>query len=209
MGALLLIPIKLLTIVAPNTFGHQNFRSLNRPPLTGFLTDLTSIAFTPSLDPENGEIGNQSERCSQGAKITAIEVPDEHRCEQENPQHDPHDRRPAEGEHPERFDISINRIVPGDQKIRDRRSQEGIFDIDGPTFQPRWKLEPESGRDHPVQKLSQSPKRAYSAAVQPSPQQGGCKGEDNKQIPGEIVFKKWEVPLQDSEDIDHGDEAAP
>src|SRR5216117_2845499 len=75
--------IEALAIVAANAFGRHNYRSANSAPLARLLADLTGVAFRPALDPKDGQVREQPEKCANGAKEAAVKIPDENRrCKQ-------------------------------------------------------------------------------------------------------------------------------
>ena len=53
---LLRVQIESFAVIAAYAFSHQNVWALNRSPFAGLLTNLTVVAFGPTLDPKNGEV---------------------------------------------------------------------------------------------------------------------------------------------------------
>src|SRR5437870_6066591 len=152
--ALLLVHVEALAIVASDALTRDDFGSANRTPLAGFLADLTRIAFRPTLDPKNSQVREQSKKRANRTEEPAIQIPDENRREEQHAQPQPHSSRRLEREHPEGFDVSVDRDVLGYKEIQDCGSKQTVFDVAGSSIDPARHLEAEPGRDNLIEKLS-------------------------------------------------------
>ena len=56
MRTLLRVQIESFAVIAAYALSHQNVWALNRSPFAGLFTNLTVVAFGPTLDPKNGEV---------------------------------------------------------------------------------------------------------------------------------------------------------
>src|SRR5262249_5681249 len=105
VDALLLVHVEALAIVAANSLGLDDFRSLDRAPLTRPLADLARLALGPALDRTKRRHGRNDAECrADRAQKPAVQIANEHRRRQQQADANPHHRRAGKPEHPERFD---------------------------------------------------------------------------------------------------------
>src|SRR5262249_9213899 len=109
VGALLLIEVEPLAVVAADALALHDLRSANGAPLAGLLADLAGPAFAPSLDAEHRERRQDAERRADRAEEAAVQVADEHGRDEQHSETDPHAGRPEQPEHPERFRVADRR----------------------------------------------------------------------------------------------------
>ena len=97
MRALRLVGIEPLAIIAAHALRKDDARSSNGAPLARLLTDAARRTLVPSLDAENGELRDQTERGAKRAQKPTVSVTDEDRKNQQRRQHRPEHGRLAGG----------------------------------------------------------------------------------------------------------------
>ena len=87
------VRVKPLAIIASHALAGDDLRAADGSPFTGLLADLAGIALGPPLDPEDREVGKQTQKRTYRTKKTAIQIPHENRRNKQNSQSNPHSRR--------------------------------------------------------------------------------------------------------------------
>src|ERR1044072_8950549 len=98
---LLRVLVQPLAVVAADALGEDDVGPAHGAPLARFLADPAVLALAPALDAEHGQLRDDAEERADRAQEPAIQIADEDRGEQQEPQRDPQHRRAMESEKPE------------------------------------------------------------------------------------------------------------
>ena len=118
--ALLGVLIESLAVVASDALGQHDLRTANGAPLTGLLADLARVALGPPLDTKDRERRQNPQSGAERTEEPAVQIPHEHRCDQQHGESCPEHGRSVHAEQPERLHVRVDqRISRGDEVDED------------------------------------------------------------------------------------------